>query len=77
MRSVPSAATEVAALVAQHGLRMSRRSQRTGQPADGMEAMNADVWLGDSLGDLISGSHAAVACQHGKFDEIRRHMVVG
>ena len=43
---------EVAALAAQHGLRVSRRSQWTGSPADSAEAMNADVWLGDSLGEM-------------------------
>ena len=43
---------EVAALVAQHGLRVSRRSQWAGSPADSEEAMTADVWLGDSLGEM-------------------------
>jgi len=48
----PQRFDEVAALVAQHGLRVSRRSQWQGSPADSMEAMNADVWLGDSLGEM-------------------------
>jgi 3-deoxy-D-manno-octulosonic-acid transferase len=38
--------------VAQHGLRLSRRSQWQGSPADIDEVMNADVWLGDSLGEM-------------------------
>jgi 3-deoxy-D-manno-octulosonic-acid transferase len=42
----------VAALAAQHGLRVSRRSAWTGSPADNAEAMDADVWLGDSLGEM-------------------------
>ena len=42
----------VAALAAQHGLRVSRRSQWAGSPADNAEAMAADVWLGDSLGEM-------------------------
>ena len=48
----PQRFDEVAALAAQHGLRVSRRSQWAGGPADSQEAMNADVWLGDSLGEM-------------------------
>ncbi|MEO6319073.1 MAG: 3-deoxy-D-manno-octulosonic acid transferase, partial [Polaromonas sp.] len=48
----PQRFDEVAALVAQHGLSVSRRSQWAGSPADSMEAMNASVWLGDSLGEM-------------------------
>ena len=48
----PQRFDEVAALAAQHGLRVSRRSQWRGSPADSKEAMNADVWLGDSLGEM-------------------------
>jgi 3-deoxy-D-manno-octulosonic-acid transferase len=48
----PQRFDEVAALVAQHGLRLSRRSQWQGSPADIDEVMNADVWLGDSLGEM-------------------------
>jgi 3-deoxy-D-manno-octulosonic-acid transferase len=76
----PQRFDEVAALVVQHGLRVSRRSQWAGQPSDSEEAMNeapgrpkrssapsggsaahavasvgamsADVWLGDSLGEM-------------------------
>ena len=48
----PQRFDDVAALAAQHGLRVSRRSQWTGSPADIMEAVNADVWLGDSLGEM-------------------------
>jgi 3-deoxy-D-manno-octulosonic-acid transferase len=43
----------VAALVAQHGLRVSRRSGwPAAGPAASKEAMRADVWLGDSLGEM-------------------------
>jgi 3-deoxy-D-manno-octulosonic-acid transferase len=42
----------VAALAAQHGLRVSRRSQWAVSPADNAEAMAAEVWLGDSLGEM-------------------------
>lgn len=42
----------VAALALQHGLRVSRRSAWAGSPADNAEAMAAEVWLGDSLGEM-------------------------
>ena len=48
----PQRFDEVAALAVQHGLRVSRRSQWTGSPADSAEALNSDVWLGDSLGEM-------------------------
>jgi len=48
----PQRFDEVAALAAQHGLRVSRRSQWAGSPADNAEAMAAEVWLGDSLGEM-------------------------
>lgn len=48
----PQRFDDVAALAAQHGLRVSRRSQWTDGPAASQEAMNADVWLGDSLGEM-------------------------
>ena len=48
----PQRFDEVAALAAQHGLRVSRRSQWTGSPAESADAMKADVWLGDSLGEM-------------------------
>ncbi len=48
----PQRFDEVAALIAQHGLRVSRRSSWAGSPADSEDAMAADVWLGDSLGEM-------------------------
>ncbi|WP_332775945.1 3-deoxy-D-manno-octulosonic acid transferase [Polaromonas sp.] len=48
----PQRFDEVAALAAQHGLRVSRRSQWAGNPFDNEEARHADVWLGDSLGEM-------------------------
>ncbi len=48
----PQRFDEVAALAEQHGLRVSRRSQWAGQPADNEAARQADVWLGDSLGEM-------------------------
>lgn len=48
----PQRFDEVAALAAQHGLRVSRRSQWRGSPMQSEEAMSAQVWLGDSLGEM-------------------------
>ena len=48
----PQRFDEVAALIAQHGLSVSRRSSWTGSPAEQAQALNADVWLGDSLGEM-------------------------
>lgn len=51
----PQRFDEVKALAEQHGLKVSRRSNwlDAGQgPAASEEAMHADVWLGDSLGEM-------------------------
>ncbi|MDQ3058725.1 MAG: 3-deoxy-D-manno-octulosonic acid transferase [Pseudomonadota bacterium] len=48
----PQRFDEVAALATQHGLRVSRRSQWTASPVDSESAMSADIWLGDSLGEM-------------------------
>ena len=48
----PQRFDDVAALAAQHGLRVSRRSQWSGSPVDSEAALSADVWLGDSLGEM-------------------------
>ncbi len=48
----PQRFDEVRALAQRHGLRVSRRSAWAAGPADNAEAMSADVWLGDSLGEM-------------------------
>ena len=48
----PQRFDDVAALAARHGLSVSRRSQWTGSPAANAKALSADVWLGDSLGEM-------------------------
>ena len=48
----PQRFDEVAALVLQHGLKLSRRSSWSGSPLDSSQAMQADVWLGDTLGEM-------------------------
>ncbi len=51
----PQRFNEVEALVRQHGLRVSRRSgwdDAAGGPVADADAQQADVWLGDSLGEM-------------------------
>ncbi|MDB5967170.1 MAG: Three-deoxy-D-manno-octulosonic-acid transferase-like protein [Polaromonas sp.] len=48
----PQRFDEVKALAEKHGLRVSRRSGWTDGPAAHEEALEADVWLGDTLGDM-------------------------
>lgn len=51
----PQRFDEVQALAEQHGLRVSRRSgwlETVQGPAASEEAMAADIWLGDSLGEM-------------------------
>ena len=48
----PQRFDEVAALVGQHGLTLSRRSTWPGGPFESVEAMQADIWLGDTLGEM-------------------------
>jgi 3-deoxy-D-manno-octulosonic-acid transferase len=66
----PQRFNEVEALVQQHGLRVSRRSgwdDAAGGPA-GDDAQHADVWLGDSLGEMaLYFSMSDVALLGGSF----------
>jgi 3-deoxy-D-manno-octulosonic-acid transferase len=48
----PQRFNDVQALAEQHGLRVSRRSAWAAGPAESIEAMQADIWLGDSLGEM-------------------------
>ena len=43
----------VESLALQHGLSVSRRSSWAGGPGASDEALRADVWLGDSLGEMV------------------------
>lgn len=62
----PQRFDEVAALIAQHGLALRRRSQWTQQP--GGDALQADVWLGDSMGEMpLYYAAADVALLGGSF----------
>ncbi|RRS02743.1 3-deoxy-D-manno-octulosonic acid transferase [Aquabacterium soli] len=63
----PQRFDEVAALVLSQGLRLSRRSQWTGGLPDA-QALDADVWLGDSMGEMPAYFAAArVALLGGSF----------
>lgn len=48
----PQRFNDVQALAERHCLRVSRRSGWAAGPAESREAMQADVWLGDSLGEM-------------------------
>jgi 3-deoxy-D-manno-octulosonic-acid transferase len=62
----PQRFDEVAALVASHGLRLARRS--TWQATPTADAVSADVWLGDSMGEMpLYYALAQVALLGGSF----------
>ena len=48
----PQRFDEVQALAEKNGLRVSRRSNWLAGPAESSEAMQADIWLGDSVGEM-------------------------
>lgn len=67
----PQRFDEVAALVVQHGLRLSRRSSWLGSPFENDEAMAADVWLGDTLGEMaLYYALSDVALLGGSFEKL-------
>ncbi len=67
----PQRFDDVAALVVQHGLALSRRSSWLGSPLENPEAMAADVWLGDTLGDMaLYYALSDVALLGGSFEKL-------
>ena len=67
----PQRFDEVAALVLQHGLTLSRRSSWSGSPLDSSQAMQADVWLGDTLGEMpLYYALSSVALLGGSFEKL-------
>ena len=67
----PQRFDEVAALVVQHGLTLSRRSSWSGSPHDSSQAMQADVWLGDTLGEMpLYYALCSVALLGGSFEKL-------
>ena len=66
----PQRFDEVEALVVKLGLKLSRRSTWSGSPFDNIQAMQADVWLGDTLGEMsMYYSLADVALLGGSFEK--------
>ena len=66
----PQRFDEVAALVAQYGLTLSRRSNWPGSPFENSQAMRADVWLGDTLGEMpLYYAMSDVALLGGSFEK--------
>lgn len=67
----PQRFDDVAALVVQHGLSVSRRSSWHGSPFDNEEAMHADIWLGDTLGEMpLYYALSSVALLGGSFEKL-------
>ncbi len=67
----PQRFDEVAALVLQHGLTVSRRSSWTACPLEDAAAMQADVWLGDTLGEMpLYYALSDVALLGGSFEKL-------
>ena len=67
----PQRFDEVAALVKQRGLALSRRSTWLGSPFENDEAMCADVWLGDTLGEMpLYYALSDVALLGGSFEKL-------
>lgn len=67
----PQRFDEVAALVRQHGLTLSRRSSWPGSPFENDEAMRADIWLGDTLGEMpLYYALSNVALLGGSFEKL-------
>ena len=71
----PQRFDEVAALLAQNGLRYVRRSQWKDAPPP--EALQADAWLGDSLGEMpLYYGCADVALLGGSFEPLGGHNLI-
>ena len=67
----PQRFDEVAALVAQLGFTLSRRSSWQGSPLENQEAILADIWLGDSLGEMaLYYALSSVALLGGSFEKL-------
>jgi 3-deoxy-D-manno-octulosonic-acid transferase len=67
----PQRFDEVAALVLQYGLTLSRRSSWLVSPFENDEAMRADIWLGDTLGEMpLYYALSDVALLGGSFEKL-------
>ena len=67
----PQRFDEVAGLVEKRGLTLSRRSSWSGSPHENAEAMQADIWLGDTLGEMpLYYALSDVALLGGSFEKL-------
>lgn len=67
----PQRFDEVAKLASQHGLKLSRRSSWLGSPFESAQAMQADIWLGDTLGEMpLYYALSDVALLGGSFEKL-------
>jgi 3-deoxy-D-manno-octulosonic-acid transferase len=67
----PQRFDEVAALSVQHGFKLSRRSSWLGSPTDNDAALEADIWLGDTLGEMaLYYALSDVALLGGSFEKL-------
>ena len=67
----PQRFDDVAALVVQLGLKLSRRSSWQDSPHENVEAMQADIWLGDTLGEMpLYYALSDVALLGGSFEKL-------
>ena len=67
----PQRFDEVAALVLQYGLTLSRHSSWQSSPFENDEAMRADIWLGDTLGEMpLYYALSDVALLGGSFEKL-------
>ncbi len=67
----PQRFDDVAALVVRCGLTLSRRSTWSGSPFENEAAMQADIWLGDTLGEMpLYYTLSSVALLGGSFEKL-------
>ena len=67
----PQRFDEVAALAIELGFKVSRRSDWSGSPLDSAAALQADIWLGDSLGEMaLYYAMSDVALLGGSFEKL-------
>ena len=67
----PQRFEEVATLILQSGFKLSRRSTWTACPFDNDEAMQADIWLGDTVGEMaLYYALSDVALLGGSFEKL-------
>ena len=67
----PQRFDEVLELVKQYGLSVSRRSSWQGSPFENADAMKADIWLGDTLGEMpLYYALSDVALLGGSFEQL-------